>query len=113
LPLRILLVGQGQDWIPEFCRQVMHLNFGLDQDINQPDILAAILDDLGQSSGDIIARANSDEIKSSLRKQTELAKEKGVFGAPTFFVGTEMFWGNDRLDDALVYASSQINCTSV
>ena len=39
--------------------------------------------------------------------QTEQARAKGIFGAPTFFVGTEMFWGNDRLDDALLFAAKQ------
>ena len=44
-----------------------------------------------------------------LRSQTELAKTKGIFGAPTFFVGEEMFWGNDRLDDALAYCQASID----
>jgi 2-hydroxychromene-2-carboxylate isomerase len=42
-----------------------------------------------------------------LREQTEEARVRGIFGAPTFFVGTEMFWGNDRLDDALLWASQR------
>jgi 2-hydroxychromene-2-carboxylate isomerase len=43
--------------------------------------------------------------KKRLREQTEEARSRGIFGSPTFFVGTEMFWGNDRLDDALLFAS--------
>ena len=43
-------------------------------------------------------------MKALLRQQTETARDKGIFGAPTFFVGQEMFWGNDRLDDALLFA---------
>jgi len=46
-------------------------------------------------------------IKTRLRDQTEQARAKGMFGAPTFFVGTEMFWGNDRLDDALLFAAKR------
>ena len=42
-----------------------------------------------------------------LREQTDDARLKGVFGAPTFFVGTEIFWGNDRLDDALLLAAER------
>ena len=48
----------------------------------------------------IIDEAQGEANKSRLRGQTEEAKAKGIFGAPTFFVGEEMFWGNDRLDDA-------------
>ena len=37
-------------------------------------------------------------MKDTLRRNSEEAVERGAFGAPTFFVGDEMFWGNDRLD---------------
>ena len=50
----------------------------------------------------IIAEAQSEANKLKLREQTATAEAKGIFGAPTFFVGEEMFWGNDRLDDALL-----------
>ena len=43
--------------------------------------------------------------KTRLREQTEQARREGIFGAPTFLIGGEMFWGNDRLDDALLFAA--------
>ena len=55
----------------------------------------------------IIAQAQSDENKLQLRQATETAARRGIFGAPMFFVGDEMFWGNDRLEDALDFAKSQ------
>jgi 2-hydroxychromene-2-carboxylate isomerase len=55
---------------------------------------------------EIIAEAQSDANKLRLREQTAAAADRGIFGAPTFFVGEEMFWGNDRLDDALDYCAS-------
>jgi 2-hydroxychromene-2-carboxylate isomerase len=45
--------------------------------------------------------------KARLRTATEEAQRRGVFGAPTFFVGEEMFWGNDRLEDALACAHAK------
>ena len=60
-----------------------------------------VLTQLELPSQQIIAQAQSDANKLKLREQTETAKAKGIFGAPTFFAGDEMFWGNDRLDDAL------------
>jgi len=107
LPARIALLGADQPWIGAFSRQVMELNFVLDQDINQPDRVAGILTELGLSAAEILDQAQAEPTKKLLREQTEQARAKGTFGAPTFFVGTEMFWGNDRLDDALVYASGR------
>jgi 2-hydroxychromene-2-carboxylate isomerase len=106
LPLRIALLGADQPWIGAFCRRVMELNFVLDKDINLPNQIAPILDELGLPTADILAKAQADSIKALLRDQTEEARTRGIFGAPTFFVGPEMFWGNDRLDDAFAFASS-------
>ena len=104
LPLRIVLVGDGAPWIGAFCREVMTLNYVLDQDINETAPMTKILDALGLPAHDIVAQAQSEPVKARLREQTDQARERGIFGAPTFFVGTEMFWGDDRLDDALSHA---------
>jgi 2-hydroxychromene-2-carboxylate isomerase len=105
LPLRVALLGAERPWIGAFCRQVMELNWALDQDINQPEPLARILAQLGLPAAELLDQAQTEPTKALLREQTEQARAKGIFGAPTFFVGTEMFWGNDRLDDALLLAS--------
>jgi 2-hydroxychromene-2-carboxylate isomerase len=107
LPVRIALLGAEQPWVAAFSRQVMELNFVMDQDINRPGNLAPILTGLGLPAADILAQAQAEATKARLREQTEQARAKGIFGAPTFFVGTDMFWGNDRLDDALAFASER------
>jgi 2-hydroxychromene-2-carboxylate isomerase len=107
LPARIALLGAEQPWIGAFCRQVMELNFVLDKDINQPDRMATILAELSLPASDILDRAQAEPTKKRLRKQTDAARARGIFGAPTFFVGTEMFWGNDRLEDALAFAAER------
>ena len=53
------------------------------------------------------AAIESQEVKDELRRNTEDAIARGVFGAPTFFVGDEMFWGNDRFDFAVEEAFAQ------
>lgn len=53
---------------------------------------------IGADPGEVLAGASSREAKEGLKAATEGAFERGVFAAPTFFVGDEMFWGNDRLD---------------
>ncbi len=52
----------------------------------------------GLDPEELLAGAASDEAKQALKGATEEAAERGVFATPTFFVGEEMFWGNDRLD---------------
>lgn len=107
LPLRVALLGAEREWIGAFSRRVMELNFVLDQDINEPAGISGILLDLGLPAAEIVAEAQAEPTKARLRAQTEQARAKGIFGAPTFFVGAEMFWGNDRLDDALLHASRE------
>jgi 2-hydroxychromene-2-carboxylate isomerase len=105
--MRVALLGADQPWIGAFCRRVMELNFVLDRDINQPGPLARILTELDLAAAEILNEAQAEPNKSRLRAQTEAARARGIFGAPTFFVGAEMFWGNDRLDDALLLASER------
>ncbi|MGO9946055.1 MAG: 2-hydroxychromene-2-carboxylate isomerase [Steroidobacteraceae bacterium] len=105
LPARVALLGAEQPWMAAYCRRVMELNFVQDQDINSPAHLSPILTELSLSAADILAEAQAEPTKMLLRKQTEQARARGIFGAPTFFVGTQMFWGNDRLDDALQLAA--------
>jgi 2-hydroxychromene-2-carboxylate isomerase len=107
LPARIALLGADRPWIGDFCRQVMELNFVLDKDINQTDRMTGILAELGLPAADILDQALAEPTKKLLREQTDQARVRGIFGAPTFFVGTEMFWGNDRLEDALEFAAGR------
>jgi 2-hydroxychromene-2-carboxylate isomerase len=107
LPARIALLGAEQPWIGAFGREVMELNFALDKDINQLDRMAGILTELGHPTADILDRAQAEPAKKLLREQTDAARARGIFGAPTFFVGTEMFWGNDHLEDALALAADR------
>lgn len=105
LPSRVVLAGRDQPWLGEFCRRVMDRNFAQDRDINAPESLAPILTGLGLDADALLAAAQTDAVKESLRAQTDRALSLGIFGAPTFFAGPEMFWGNDRLEEALEWAS--------
>lgn len=103
LPLRVALVGAEQPWIGAYCRRIMTLNFAEDREIDAPRLVAEVLTELGLCAQGILEEAQSDANKLRLRRQTEAAQARGIFGAPTFFVGDEMFWGDDRLDDALAH----------
>jgi len=105
LPMRVALLGAEQPWMADYCRMTMMLNFAEDQDINAPEQVAGILTELGLPAGRIIDEAQGEANKLLLRQQTDTARARGIFGAPTFFVRGKMYWGNDRLDDALSAAA--------
>jgi len=106
LPLRIALAGATQPWMGEFCRRTMTMNFAEDRDIDSPEAMRDLLAALGLPAHRILEEALSDANKLRLRRQTETAAEKGIFGAPTFFAGNEMFRGNDRLDEAIAHCKA-------
>ena len=91
-------------WVPAFVRAVYRANFAEDRDISAPDIVARCLADAGQDPADLLERAHSPESKALLRARSEEAIRLGIFGAPSFVVGSELFWGHDRLGDALGWA---------
>ena len=100
-----MLVGEGQPWAGKFARRVMLRNFHLDQEIQSSEAMASILAELNLPVAEILAKAQDDAIKARLREQTDTAIRRKVFGAPMFFAKSEMFWGNDRLEDALRFAA--------
>jgi len=98
---RVACAASQNPWVPDFVRSVYRANFGEDRDVSRPETIAEILNDLGQDGAALIEKANSAESKQRLRVQTDEAIALEIFGAPTFVVGRELFWGNDRLEQAL------------
>jgi 2-hydroxychromene-2-carboxylate isomerase len=103
LTARLACWFQDEPWLPEFVRQVYRANFEHDRDISDRAVIAAILRDVGQPP-DTLAMADAPEAKDKLRAQTEHARQRGIFGAPSFTIDQELFWGNDRLSAALAWA---------
>jgi len=105
LAARVACRFADEPWCPAFVRAVYRANFAEDRDIAEPSVVASCLAAIGQSPNDCLAEANGDANKERLRAQTERAIALGIFGAPSFVVGDELFWGNDRLEAALACAS--------
>lgn len=76
----------------------MHTVWVDEKDIADPATLAAVLDGMGLDSAHLLDRANTAEIDDIAQAYTEQAKSIGVFGAPTYVIDGELFWGQDRLD---------------
>ena len=102
---RIALIGTKQGWTPDFTRAVYAANFAEREDIADNTVLAHLLGRLNLDANAIMAAANAPENKEALKRQTEEAMAKGIFGAPSFIVGDELFWGGDRLEQAIAWAA--------
>jgi len=106
LTMRVALIGADQGWVAAFTRRMMTMNFAEDRDIDNVTAVSEALTELGLDAPAILALALTDENKLRLRHQTQQAQTRGLFGAPNFISGDELFWGNDRLEDALIWAST-------
>ncbi len=105
LAARISLAYEKESWTEDFIKSVFIANFSEDKDISNEEVISSILNSLGLDADKIIAHAKTQESKDRLREQTQLAADRAIFGAPTFVIGDEMFWGNDRLEDSLDWYS--------
>ena len=101
---RVACLGAREPWGPAFVRAVYTANFVDDREIGEATVVAELLRDLGVDGDDVVSRAHDVEAKANLRANTDDAIRLGIFGAPSFVVGDELFWGNDRLEDALAWA---------
>jgi 2-hydroxychromene-2-carboxylate isomerase len=66
--------------------------------LNDPEVLTSVLTKAQFDPAELLALANEQATKDKLKDVTTQAVERGVFGAPTFFVGTQMYWGQDRIE---------------
>ncbi|MEL6451469.1 MAG: 2-hydroxychromene-2-carboxylate isomerase [Pseudomonadota bacterium] len=104
LAARIAAAHGDAPWVGAFVRAVYHANFADDRDIADDAVVAAIVDEIGQDRAAVIAAATTPAGKAQLRGATEEALARGLFGAPSFVVDGALFWGNDRLAQALAHA---------
>jgi len=105
LAARVAMAGLSQGWGEDFSIAVFRAEFAEGRRIDEAATLAAILSNLGVEAKAAFDAAQSDDNKLRLRAQTEEAQRLGIFGAPSFITtGGELFWGNDRLEQALAWA---------
>ena len=109
LAARLTLAGLEAGWGPAFIRSVFKLEFAEQRNIAEQSTLATALAAAGAPEIEAFERARSPEIKNQLRTNTEEAQARGIFGAPSFTTESgELFWGDDRLEHALLW-STRIN----
>jgi len=97
----VALVGMRQGWGIDFVRAAYRRWFQLGQETGSEPNVSASLRDIGQDAQAVLALANAADTKAALMAETAVAKDLGIFGSPTFAVDRELFWGDDRLEDAI------------
>jgi 2-hydroxychromene-2-carboxylate isomerase len=102
LATRVALIAIDDGFIETFAHAVFAAHFVRDEDIADPAVIDAAL--AGRDGPSIRERALAAANKDRLRANVDRARELGIFGAPTYNVDGELFWGNDRLERALAYA---------
>ena len=104
---RVALVALGEGWGEDCVRAMYRAEFADDADIADPKVMASIVSALDRDGAAVVGRAQSQPVKDALRASTDQAARTGIFGAPTFLVDGELFWGDDRLEDAVAWARGE------
>ncbi|MEA2834687.1 MAG: hypothetical protein QOG66_2889 [Methylobacteriaceae bacterium] len=100
----VAIVGMREGWGADYVRAAYRLWFQSGLENGSEANIAASLDEVGQNPARVLKLAESDDAKAALITETNSARELGIFGSPSFVVDGELFWGDDRLQDALDWA---------
>jgi len=103
---KIALVGLAEGWGADFVRAAYRRWFQHGEETGSEPNISTSLAAIGQRPERVLGRANADDIAERLEAETGAARQLGIFGSPTFAVGNELFWGDDRLEDALSWQKS-------
>ena len=98
---KVAILGKDQGWIKEYTILTYKKWFLEHLEPGSEPNLSSTLREIGLDAENIIKLVQTDEIEQKYLKNTEMAKNKGIFGSPTFIVENEVFWGDDRCEDAI------------
>jgi 2-hydroxychromene-2-carboxylate isomerase len=97
--MRAAIAAQAQGVLPRYVDSVFHWMWEAPRKMDDPAVIRDALLESGLDADKLLALSESPEIKERLMVNTSDAVERGVFGSPSFFVGSELFFGKDRLHD--------------
>jgi 2-hydroxychromene-2-carboxylate isomerase len=103
---RVACIAAAEGWCRPFTEKVFALHWTENRLMGTEDNLDSALRSLGQDPIAIKSRSQTLEGKGALKQQTEAAKSLKIFGAPSFVTAGELFWGDDRLEEAVEWAAS-------
>jgi 2-hydroxychromene-2-carboxylate isomerase len=99
--MRGVLVAKEDDILSFYIDKIFDSIWKDGLNMNDQNIIDKVLKNIDINPKTFFLRSSNQNIKDLLKKKTNEAFDKGVFGAPTFFVNNKLFWGQDRLDYAL------------
>jgi 2-hydroxychromene-2-carboxylate isomerase len=100
---RIAVLGVREGWVADYARATYRRWFEQGLEPGSEPNLSQSLADIGQDAARVVALAASPAIDAAYKSATDEARKLGIFGVPTFVAGRELFWGDDRLDDAIAW----------
>lgn len=95
--MRLIVVGEQQGKALDVVLSAFFALWAEDQNLEDPSVLKEVARAAGLDPDAALAAIETQEVKDRVRANSDEAIARGVFGAPAFFVGDELFWGNDRL----------------
>jgi 2-hydroxychromene-2-carboxylate isomerase len=100
---RVAVLGASEGWVADYARATYRRWFEDALEPGSEPNLSDTLREIGQDPARVVEQAARPEIGAAYEAATEEARKLGIFGSPTFVVGRELFWGDDRLDDAIAW----------
>lgn len=101
---QVAVLGAEEGWCEAYTRATYRRWFEAGQPAGEDPNLRQSLEEIGQDPDRVVNTATTERIANALAESTTDAMRLGVFGSPTFVVAGEVFWGDDRLEDALLWA---------
>lgn len=101
---QIAIVGVEDGWMENYARATYRRWFENGEPAGEEPNISASLTEIGCDPRKVLAAAQTQQAADDLQTATDEAMCLGVFGSPTFAVDKELFWGDDRLDDAINWA---------
>ena len=101
---RVAVLAMQEGWCEDYVRSTYRLWFIDGYEAGSDVNLTQTLSEIGQDKLRVLELAGSSDVESVYLDQTERAKQAGIFGSPSFIVEGELFWGDDRLEDAVDWA---------
>ncbi|MEX3010196.1 2-hydroxychromene-2-carboxylate isomerase [Hoeflea sp. TYP-13] len=98
---KVAIIGRNEGWCADYVRATYRRWFQQGLPAGSEPNLSQSLIEIGQDPGRVISKVSEHETRNAYFAATDEARALGVFGAPTFVVGREVFWGDDRLEDAV------------
>ena len=101
---RVAVVAFAEGWGREYTKASFRSWYLDGQPLGEPEALHQVLASLDKNAVETVAKANSAEAHAAYAAETEAARKLGIFGSPAFVADGEVFWGDDRLEEAIAWA---------